>query len=69
MCPFCLATAAWIAVGAASTGGISAAVVHTLRKSRQPGIEMTRIRPTAERDGSKERFEENRYVARRIHTQ
>jgi hypothetical protein len=39
MCPFCLATAAWIAVGAASTGGFSALVVHSLRdKDRQPAI-------------------------------
>ncbi len=69
MCPFCLASVAWIAAGIASTGGVSAAVVHTLRKNRRPGTEMSRIRPAAERDRSKERFEENRYVGRRIHTQ
>ena len=39
MCPFCLATMAWIAVGATSTGGISALVVYSLRdKDRLPAI-------------------------------
>ena len=37
MCPFCLATMAWIAVGATSTGGISALVVHSLRE-KHPGL-------------------------------
>jgi hypothetical protein len=27
MCPFCVATAAWIAVGVVSTGGVSALAV------------------------------------------
>jgi hypothetical protein len=31
MCPVCLATAAWIAAGVGSTGGISALVVTTFR--------------------------------------
>jgi hypothetical protein len=69
MCPFCLAGVAWIAAGIASTGGISAAVVNTLRKNRRPAAEITRIRSAAEKYSSKKGFEENRYVARRIHTQ
>jgi hypothetical protein len=35
MCPFCLATMAWIAVGVTSTGGVSALVVHSLRDRNQ----------------------------------
>jgi hypothetical protein len=35
MCPVCIATAAWIAAGATSTGGISALVVSTLRGKNQ----------------------------------
>ena len=31
MCPVCLATAAWIAAGVTSTGGISALAVKTFR--------------------------------------
>ena len=31
MCPACIATAAWIAAGTVSTGGISALVVTTFR--------------------------------------
>ena len=39
MCPFCLATVAWIAVGAVSTGGISALAVHSLRdKNQEPAM-------------------------------
>jgi len=32
MCPACIATAAWIAAGAASTGGITALVVKKVRR-------------------------------------
>lgn len=35
MCPACIATAAWIAVGTVSTGGISALVVGRLRGRKQ----------------------------------
>ncbi|MGH9598014.1 MAG: hypothetical protein ACRD3K_14565, partial [Edaphobacter sp.] len=35
MCPVCIATAAWIAAGAGSTGGISALVVGRLRGKNQ----------------------------------
>jgi len=36
MCPFCIATAVWIAAGTASTGGVSAFAVSRLRgKSRE----------------------------------
>jgi len=34
MCPFCMATAVWIAVGAVSSGGISALAVTKLRKTK-----------------------------------
>lgn len=67
MCPFCFATAAWIAAGVASTGSVSAAVIHSFRKNRQPRIEITRLR-TAEKRGKRRDLEESRYVARRIHT-
>lgn len=37
MCPMCMATVAWIAASATSTGGISALVVSRLRgKNQQP---------------------------------
>ena len=35
MCPFCFATAAWIAAGFASTGGVTALAVSTFRKERR----------------------------------
>jgi len=37
MCPFCMATAAWIAAGVVSTGGVSALAVTKLwnRKARE----------------------------------
>jgi len=34
MCPFCVATAVWIAAGAVSTGGISALAIAKLRKRK-----------------------------------
>lgn len=68
MCPFCIATVAWIAAGAASTGGVSAAVVNTLRKNGRSVTEITQLRSATEKHGSKKDFEENRYVTRRIHT-
>lgn len=41
MCPFCVATSMWIAVGAVSAGGVSALTVARLWNSkaqtRQPG--------------------------------
>jgi hypothetical protein len=37
MCPACIATAAWIAAGTASTGGISALVVSTFRGKKLRG--------------------------------
>jgi hypothetical protein len=37
MCPFCVATAVWIAAGAVTTGGVSALAVAKLwnRKARE----------------------------------
>lgn len=37
MCPFCMATAVWIATGVVSTGGVSALAVAKLwnRKARE----------------------------------
>ncbi|HEX8812778.1 MAG TPA: hypothetical protein VF742_12375 [Terracidiphilus sp.] len=37
MCPFCVATAAWIAAGVVSTGGVSALAVAKIwnRKARE----------------------------------
>jgi hypothetical protein len=35
MCPVCIATVAWIAAGATSTGGISALVVGRLRSKNR----------------------------------
>jgi len=37
MCPFCIATAAWIAAGVVSTGGVSALAVTTIwnKKARE----------------------------------
>jgi hypothetical protein len=35
MCPICIATAAWIAAGATSTGGISALVVRRFRGNQE----------------------------------
>ena len=37
MCPACIATAAWIAAGTVSTGGISALVVSTFRGKKLRG--------------------------------
>ena len=37
MCPACIATAAWIAAGTASTGGISALVVSSFRGKKLRG--------------------------------
>jgi hypothetical protein len=37
MCPACIATAAWIAAGTASTGGISALIVSTFRGNKLRG--------------------------------
>jgi len=34
MCPFCLATAVWIAAGVVSTGGVSALAVAKLRNNQ-----------------------------------
>ena len=37
MCPACIATAAWIAAGTASTGGISALVVSSFQGKKLRG--------------------------------
>lgn len=34
MCPFCIATAVWIAAGAVSTGGISALAMTKLSRKK-----------------------------------
>jgi hypothetical protein len=44
MCPFCLATVAWIAVGATATGGLSALAVSTFRGKSQEATD-NRNRP------------------------
>ena len=43
MCPACIATAAWIAAGTVSAGGISALVVSTFRGKRLRGREQDSI--------------------------
>ena len=39
MCPFCIATAVWIAAGAVSTGGISAVAITRLSKKKSDATE------------------------------
>jgi hypothetical protein len=34
MCPFCIATAVWIAAGAVSTGGVSALAITRLTQKK-----------------------------------
>jgi hypothetical protein len=46
MCPVCLATIAWIAAGATSTGGISALVVSRLRVKHQEPTTKTENKET-----------------------
>jgi hypothetical protein len=49
MCPLCLATVAWIAAGATSTGGISALVVSRFRsKDREPATKLENKEPQNE---------------------
>lgn len=59
MCPACIATAAWIAAGTASTGGISALVVSSFRgkKLREEKPDLTtnkKILEEGERHGQQE---------------
>jgi hypothetical protein len=60
MCPACIATAAWIAAGTVSTGGISALVVSTFRgkklrdKEQDPTTDKTNPEE-GERHGQQER--------------
>ena len=51
MCPFCLATAVWIAVGAASTGGMSALIVHSTRDKSQGSTISNKNHEQGERHG------------------
>jgi hypothetical protein len=51
MCPVCIATAAWIAAGATSTGGISALVVSTLRGKNQETLANNKNHIQGEKDG------------------
>lgn len=39
MCPFCVATALWIAAGAVTTGGVSALAVTKVWNSKAPARE------------------------------
>lgn len=60
MCPACFATAAWIAAGTASTGGISALVISTFRGKKLRGREQDSITnrknpKEGEGDGQQER--------------
>ena len=51
MCPVCIATAAWIAAGATSTGGISALVVSRLRGKNQEPTTNNKTHEQGERHG------------------
>jgi hypothetical protein len=51
MCPVCIATAAWIAAGAGSTGGISALVVSRLRGKNQETTANDKNHEQGERHG------------------
>lgn len=71
MCPICIATAAWIAAGVTSTGGISALAVNTFRKNQRPTTD-NRNHPDAhgDREGvAAKTLQENRYVACRGNAQ
>ena len=50
MCPLCLATAAWIAAGVTSAGGVSALAVNTLRKNQKSTTD-NRNQGQGDRDG------------------
>ena len=61
MCPACIATAAWIAAGTPSTGGISALVVSTfrgkkLRGKKQDPTTNKKNPEEGENDGQQERI-------------
>jgi hypothetical protein len=51
MCPFCLATVAWIALGATSVGGISALAV---KRSRDTNNERITRNGNSDQGGSRE---------------
>jgi hypothetical protein len=53
MCPVCIATAAWFAAGATSTGGISALVVSRLRSKNKSNINIM-DHEKGESDGQKQ---------------
>jgi hypothetical protein len=55
MCPACIATAAWIAAGVASTGGIFALVVGSFRGKNQDSITNKKNLEEGEKNGEKER--------------
>jgi len=54
MCPACIATAAWIATGVTSTGGISAIVVSKLRRKKNIKQEQNTNPQKGESHGSTE---------------
>ena len=49
MCPFCIATAAWIVAGVVSTGGVSALAITTIRNknARERDLLLERSRACA----------------------
>ena len=54
MCPVCIATAAWIAAGTASTGGVSALIVNTLRSMSPKVTTNSKIHEQGEEDGQEQ---------------
>ncbi len=53
MCPVCFATAAWIAAGITSTGGMSALVVSRLRGNDHP-LTNNKYQQKGEEDGQRQ---------------
>ena len=51
MCPVCIATAAWITAGVASTGGVSAVIMSRLRGTTQEPTTDNQNEQKGERDG------------------
>jgi hypothetical protein len=51
MCPVCLATAAWIAAGVTSTGGLSALAVKTFRGQNEEANTTNKTSEQGERHG------------------
>jgi hypothetical protein len=52
MCPVCIATAAWIAASATSTGGVSALFVKRLRGKSEDPTSTTKYQEGGDKDGN-----------------